>query len=88
MANLLDTITNSAETIDRATLAGLHNQKNVWDYFGFTKGDFVALSQSQKDALLSKFYFDHVKGSSIDASICSRIKVSDETNYASCATAH
>ena len=36
------------------------------------------LSQSQKDAVLSKFYFDHVKGGSIDASISSRIKGSDE----------
>ena len=62
----------------RAMLAGLHNQKNLWDYFGFTKADFVALSQSQKDAVLSKFYFDHVKGGSIDASISSRIKGSDE----------
>ena len=78
MANLFDAISDNSQAIDRATLAGLHNQKNVWDYFGFTKSDFVALSQSQKDALLSKFYFDHVKGGSIDASIISRIKGSDE----------
>ena len=78
MANLFDAIADSAQAIDCATLAGLHNQKNVWDYFGFTKSDFVSLSQSQKDALLSKFYFDLVKGGSIDASISSRIKGSDE----------
>ena len=78
MANLFDAISDNSQAIDRATLVGLHNQKNVWDYFGFTKSDFVALSQSQKDALLSKFYFDHVKGGSIDASIISRIKGSEE----------
>lgn len=74
MANLFDAITNTTETIDRATVAGLRNQKNVWDYSCFTKADFVALPQSQNKALLSKFYFDHVKGSSIDASISYRIK--------------
>ena len=46
--------------------------------FGVYKIRFCCPSQSQKDALLSKFYFDHVKGGSIDASISSRIKGSDE----------
>ena len=78
MANLIDAISDNSQAIDRAILADLHKRRNAWDYFGFTKSDFVALSQSQLDALLSKFYFDHVKGGSIDASINSRIRGSDE----------
>ena len=78
MANLFDAISDNSQVINRATLAGLHNQKYLWDYFGFTKSDFVALSHSQKDGLLSKFCFDHIKGGFIDASISSRIKGSDE----------
>ena len=78
MANLIDAISDNSQAIDRAILADLHKWRNAWDYFGFTKSDFVALSQSQQDALLSKFYFDHVKGGSIDASINSRIRGSDE----------
>ena len=78
MANLIDAISDNSQAIDRAILADLHKRRNAWDYFGFTKSDFVALSQSQLDALLPKFYFDHVKGGSIDASINSRIRGSDE----------
>ena len=78
MANLIDAISDNSQAIDRAILADLHKRRNAWDYFGFTKSDFVALSQFQQDALLSKFYFDHVKGGSIDASINSRIRGSDE----------
>ena len=48
MANLFDAISDNSQAIDRATLTGLHNKKNVWDYFGFTKSNFVALSVSKR----------------------------------------
>ena len=69
MANLIDAISDNSQAIDQAILADLHKGRNAQDYFGFTKSDFVALSQFQQDGLLSKFYFDHVKGGSIDSSI-------------------
>ena len=48
MANLFDAISDNSQAIDRATLAGLHYQKNVWDYLVFTKSDFVALHSLKK----------------------------------------
>ena len=59
------------------------SKKNVWDYFGLGKEDFLNLSDSKQTQLTSKFYFENVDNAqqeSIDASIGSIINSSNSIN--------
>ena len=58
-------------------------QKNVWDYFGLGKEDFLNLSDSKQTQLTPRFYFENVNNAqqeSIDASIGSIINSSNSIN--------
>ena len=64
-------------------LRELCSKKNVWDYFGLGKEDFLNLSDSKQTQLTSKFYFENVDNAqqeSIDASIGSIINSSNSIN--------
>ena len=57
----------------------MNSQQSIWDYFGFVREDFVAMPEHQKNALISKYYYDKLKGGgSIDGSISSKIRESEE----------
>ena len=57
----------------------MNSQQSIWDYFGFVREDFVAMPEHQKNALISKYYYDKLKGGgSIGGSISSKIRESEE----------
>ena len=57
----------------------MNSQQSIWDYFGFVREDFVAMLEHQKNNLISRYYYDKLKGGgSIDGSISSKIRESEE----------
>ena len=51
--------------------------KNVWDYFGLERKDFLSLSDAKQLQLVRKFYFENLSSASrtsIDSSIGSTIQ--------------
>ena len=79
MANLAASVMANQHAIDQNVLAEMNSQQSIWDYFGFVREDFVAMPEHQKNALISKYYYDKLKGGgSIDGSISSKIRESEE----------
>ena len=61
MANILDIVGGNEQLqINANKLRELCSRKNVWDYFGLGKEDFLNLSDSKQSQLTSKFYFENV----------------------------
>ena len=48
-------------TIDQTLLAEMNAQQSIWEHYGFSRQDFVALSEPQKNALIAKYYSDKIK---------------------------
>ena len=67
--------TTAANNKDK--LRVLYARKNVWDYFGLHREDFLNLSEAKQLQLVRKFYFENLSSSSktnIDSSIGSAIQ--------------
>ena len=61
MANILDIVRGQQEQqINVNKLRELCSRKNVWDYFGLDKVDFLNLSEAKQIQLTTKFYFENV----------------------------
>ena len=73
MSSILRIVKQQQQTpIDEDNLHILYAQKNVWDYFGLDREDFLNLSQAKQLQLIRKFYFENMSSSSklnIDSSI-------------------
>ena len=65
-------------TIDQTLLTEMNAQQSIWEHYGFSRQDFVALSEPQKNALIAKYYSDKIKSGFIDSSIGSKIRESEE----------
>ena len=65
-------------TIDQTLLAEMKAQQSIWEHYGFSRQDFVALLEPQKNALIAKYYSDKIKSGFIDSSIGSKIRESEE----------
>ena len=69
--------------IDEDKLRVLCAQKNIWDYFGLDREDFLNLSEAKQLELTRKFYFENLSSSAktnIDSSIRSAIQNSTGLN--------
>ena len=69
--------------IDEDKLRVLCAQKNIWDYFGLDREDFLNLSEAKQLELTRKCYFENVSSSAktnIDSSIRSAIQNSTGLN--------
>ena len=63
--------------IDDDKLRILCARKNVWDYFGLEREDFLSLSDAKQLQLVRKFYFENLSSASrtsIDSSIGTAIQ--------------
>ena len=65
-------------TINQTLLAEMNAQQSIWEHYGFSRQNFAALSEPQKNALIVKYYSDKIKSSFIDSSIGSKIRESEE----------
>ena len=71
-ANLAALVMANQHAIDQNVLAEMNSQQSIWDYFGFVREDFVAMLEHQKNNLISRYYYDKLKGGgSVDGSISS-----------------
>ena len=61
MANLAASVMANQHAIDQNVLAEMNSQQSLWDYFVFVREDFVAMPEHQKNALISKYYYDKLK---------------------------
>ena len=84
MANILDIVRGNEQQQNNVNkLRELCSKKNVWDYFGLGKEDFLNLSDSKQSQLTSTFYFENIynpKQESIDTSVGSIINSSSSIN--------
>ena len=73
MTSILGIVQQQQQTpIDEDKLRALCTRKNVWDYFGLEREDFLNLSEAKQLQLVRKFYFENLSSSSkmnIDSSI-------------------
>ena len=73
MTSILGIVQQQQQTpIDEDKLRVLCARKNVWDYFGLEREDFLNLSEAKQLQLVRKFYFENLSSSSkmnIDSSI-------------------
>ena len=73
MTSILGIVQQQQQTpIDEDKLRVLCARKNVWDYFGLEREDFLNLSEAKQLQLVRKFYFENLLSSSkmnIDSSI-------------------
>ena len=78
MSSILGIVQQQQQTpIDEAKLRVLCTWKNVWEYSGLDREDFLNLSEAKKLQLTWKFYFENLSSSSktnIDSSIGSAIQ--------------
>ena len=84
MANVLDIFRgNNQQPINVNKLRELCGKRNVWNYFGLDKENFLNLSDAKQTQLTNKFHFENVNNlqqESIDASIGSIINSSSGIN--------
>ena len=73
MSSILGIVQQQQQTpIDEDKLHVLCARKNVWDYFGLDREDFLNLSKAKQLQLVRKFYFENLSSSpktNIDSSI-------------------
>ena len=73
MSSILGIVQQQQQTpIDQDKLRVLCARKNVWDYFGLDRQDFLNLLDAKQLQLVRKFYFKNLSSSSktnIDSSI-------------------
>ena len=69
----MQTAVTMDSTIDQTLLAEMNAQQSIWEHYGFSRQDFVALLEPQKNALIAKYYSDKIKSGFIDSSIGSKI---------------
>ena len=61
MANILDIVRGNEQQQNNVNkFRELCSKKNIWDYFGLGKEDFLNLSDSKQSQLTSKFYFENI----------------------------
>ena len=84
MANILDIVRGNEQQQNNVNkFRELCSKKNIWDYFGLGKEDFLNLSDSKQSQLTSKFYFENINNAqqeSIDTSVGSIINSSSSIN--------
>ena len=84
MANVLDIFRgNNQQPINVNKLRELCSKRNVWNYFGLDKENFLNLSDAKQTQLTNKFHLENVNNlqqESIDASIGSIINSSSGIN--------
>ena len=67
----LQTAVTMDSAMDQTLLAEMNAQQSIWGHYGFSRQDFVALSEPQKNTLIAKYYSDKIKSGFID---CGRLR--------------